>query len=104
MSSSPFGCVLACCGGRRTVRELLRRPSAAHRTHHLHLVADPEELARHIDFRDALRADPQLAQSYAALERGAAAQLSGDREGYTAAKTPFIQKVIADFRALRDPT
>jgi GrpB-like predicted nucleotidyltransferase (UPF0157 family) len=36
-----------------TERRWLCRPSAAHRTHHLHLVADREELERHLRFRDA---------------------------------------------------
>ena len=87
-----------------TQRRWLCRPSATHRTHHLHLVADPDELIRHIDFRDALRADAQLAQQYAVLKRDAAARLSDDREGYTATKTPFVRRVVADFRAVRSPT
>ncbi|MEJ7798350.1 MAG: GrpB family protein, partial [Solirubrobacteraceae bacterium] len=52
-----------------TGRRWLCRPSASHRTHHLHLVDDPRELARHLRFRDALRNDPQLAFDYATLKR-----------------------------------
>jgi GrpB-like predicted nucleotidyltransferase (UPF0157 family) len=71
-------------------RRWLCRPSAAYRTHHLHLVADPHELDRRLRFRDALRDDPQLAFEYAALKRTLAERMPDDREGYTAAKTAFI--------------
>ena len=74
-------------------RRWLCRPSAAYRTHHLHLVADNFELARHLRFRDALRADAHLAADYAALKRDLAERMSEDREGYTAAKTQFIRLV-----------
>jgi GrpB-like predicted nucleotidyltransferase (UPF0157 family) len=78
-----------------TSRRWLCRPSAAHRTYHLHLVADPADLARHLHFRDALRADNRLAADYAALKRNLAGQMPDDREGYTAAKTTFITAVQA---------
>jgi GrpB-like predicted nucleotidyltransferase (UPF0157 family) len=78
-------------GGRRC----LCRPSSAHRTHHLHLVDDPRELARHLRFRDALHADPALAASYAALKRELAERFADDREAYAEAKTPFIARVTA---------
>jgi GrpB-like predicted nucleotidyltransferase (UPF0157 family) len=76
-------------------RRWLCRPSAAHRTHHLHLVADPDELARHLRFRDVLRARPDLAREYAALKQDLATRMAGDREAYTAAKTSFVQRVEA---------
>ena len=56
---------------------------------------DQVELARHLRFRDALRADAQLAADYAALKRELADRMSDDREGYTAAKTQFIRLVEA---------
>jgi GrpB-like predicted nucleotidyltransferase (UPF0157 family) len=74
-------------------RRWLCRPSASRRTHHLHLVADAEELARHLRFRDALRRDARLARRYAALKRELAGRMADDREGYTAAKTSFIRRV-----------
>lgn len=77
-------------------RRWLCRPSAAHRTHHLHLVDDRAELARHLGFRDRLRADPELAASYAALKRDLAARSGDDREAYTAAKGDFVRSVEAD--------
>ena len=73
-------------------RRWLCRPSASQRTHHLHLVVDPEELARHLRFRDALRAHSELAEAYAALKRDLAGRMQTDREGYTAAKTAFIAR------------
>jgi len=76
-----------------TARRWLCRPSPSLRTHHLHLVAEHEELARHLRFRDALRADAQLAADYAALKRDLAEQMPDDRESYTAAKTTFIGRV-----------
>lgn len=74
-------------------RRWLCRPSPSHRTHHLHLVAGHDELARHLRFRDALRARPDLAQGYAALKRELTERMADDREGYTAAKTSFIERV-----------
>lgn len=76
-------------------RRWLCRPSAAHRTHHLHLVADQHELDRRLRFRDALRDDPQLAVEYAALKRDLAERMPDDRDGYTAAKTAFITQAEA---------
>jgi GrpB-like predicted nucleotidyltransferase (UPF0157 family) len=52
-----------------TGRRFLCFPSAAHRTHHLHLVDDRQELERRLRFRDRLRADPVLAREYVALKR-----------------------------------
>jgi GrpB-like predicted nucleotidyltransferase (UPF0157 family) len=78
-------------------RRWLCHPSAAHRIHHLHLVDDPDELARHLRFRDALRANPPLAREYAAHKRALASTMPDDREGYTAAKTRFIERVEAAF-------
>jgi GrpB-like predicted nucleotidyltransferase (UPF0157 family) len=59
------------------------------------LVADQQELDRHLRFRDALRDDPQLATAYVALKRSLAERMADDREGYTAAKTAFITAVEA---------
>jgi GrpB-like predicted nucleotidyltransferase (UPF0157 family) len=78
-----------------TGRRWLCRPSAAYRTHHLHLVADQDELDRHVHFRDALRSDRELATAYAALKRSLAERMTDDREGYTAAKTAFITEARA---------
>jgi GrpB-like predicted nucleotidyltransferase (UPF0157 family) len=71
------------------------KPSAAHRTHHLHLV--PSQSSRFHDelaFRDALRSRPDLAEGYARLKRALVKQHRNDREAYTAAKAQFIVDVL----------
>jgi GrpB-like predicted nucleotidyltransferase (UPF0157 family) len=74
-------------------RRWLCRPSAAHRTHHLHLVDDRAELDRRLRFRDRLRSDPALAADYAALKRELAERFRDDREAYTEAKRAFVDRV-----------
>ena len=74
-------------------RRWLCRPSAAYRTHHLHLVDDPAELDRRLRFRDRLRADAALAAEYAALKRELAARFRNEREAYTQAKRAFVERV-----------
>jgi len=71
-------------------RRWLCYPAASHRTHHLHLVDEPDELERRLRFRDRLRADPVLAREYAALKRALAGRFAHDREAYTEAKRQFI--------------
>ena len=72
------------------------KPSPQFRTHHLHLVPAGSPLWRErLAFRDALRASPALAAEYADLKRRLADQYRNDREAYTEAKTPFVQRVLA---------
>ena len=54
---------------------------------------DGERWRRYLAFRDALRADPQLVNEYAALKRELAAEFGADRLGYTEAKTDFVRRV-----------
>ena len=76
------------------------KPSAAFRTHHLHLVpVGSPQWRRVLAFRDYLRANPRVAAEYEALKRQLAAAHHFDREAYTAAKEPFIAAVTE--RALR---
>ncbi len=75
-----------------THRRFLCYPTAAHRTHHLHLVDEPGELERRLRFRDRLRADPVLAGKYASLKRALAERYSDDREAYTEAKSDFVKR------------
>ena len=79
-------------------RRWLCRPTATYRTHHLHLVDEPAELARHLRFRDRLRASATLRDEYALLKRKLTQRLGGDREAYSEAKSAFIQRVEADAR------
>jgi GrpB-like predicted nucleotidyltransferase (UPF0157 family) len=75
-----------------THRRFLCYPTAAHRTHHLHLVDKSGELERRLCFRDRLRADPALASEYAALKRALAKRYRDDREAYTEAKSEFVKR------------
>jgi GrpB-like predicted nucleotidyltransferase (UPF0157 family) len=75
-----------------THRRFLCYPTAAHRTHHLHLVDEHEELDRRLRFRDRLRADPALAAEYATLKRTLAERHREDREAYTDAKAAFVKR------------
>jgi GrpB-like predicted nucleotidyltransferase (UPF0157 family) len=70
------------------------KPSPAFRTHHLHLipVGTPQWL-RPIAFRDYLRAHADIASEYEALKRGLAEEHRRDREAYTEAKRPFIDRI-----------
>ena len=77
-------------------RRWLCRPTAAHRTHHLHLVDEHTELERHLRFRDRLRASGPLRDEYATLKRELARRLGGDREAYSEAKSAFIRRVEAE--------
>jgi GrpB-like predicted nucleotidyltransferase (UPF0157 family) len=74
-------------------RRFLCYPTAAHRTHHLHLVDEREGLDRCLRFRDRLCENPRLAAEYAALKRALSERFANDREGYTQAKTAFITRV-----------
>jgi len=72
------------------------RPSAAFRTHHLHLVPfGSRQWIETLRFRDALRVDPEAAAEYAALKIDLAARYRFDREAYTAAKAPFVARLVA---------
>jgi GrpB-like predicted nucleotidyltransferase (UPF0157 family) len=77
-------------------RRWLCRPTAAHRTHHLHLVDDATELARHLRFRDRLRTSATLRDQYARLKRELAERIGDDREAYSDAKSAFITRVETD--------
>jgi GrpB-like predicted nucleotidyltransferase (UPF0157 family) len=73
-------------------RRFLCYPTAAHRTHHLHLVDEPGGLKRRLRFRDRLRTDPVLASEYATLKRALAERYRDDREAYTEAKGEFVKR------------
>ncbi len=62
--------------------------------YHLHMV-EPGSLffQRHLAFRDYLRNHPATAAEYAELKLDLAAKFGSDREGYTSAKSAFIQKI-----------
>lgn len=65
------------------------------RSHHVHVfeIGHPE-WRRHLLFRDYLRAHPETAVEYAALKRELARAHGLDREAYTDAKAPFIERIL----------
>lgn len=66
-----------------------------HRVAHLHVMTrDNARWDEQLAFRDLLRADRKLLESYAALKTILAAQYAEDREAYSAAKTDFILAVL----------
>jgi GrpB-like predicted nucleotidyltransferase (UPF0157 family) len=72
------------------------KPSPASRTHHLHLVPlDSLKWRATLAFRDYLRAHPLVAAEYEGLKRQLAKAHRTDREAYTAAKHPFIARIVS---------
>lgn len=69
-------------------------PDGARRRAHLHVVDDPDEVARLVRFRDALRADPAKRLAYAALKASLAAENADDREAYTRGKAAFVEAAL----------
>lgn len=55
---------------------------------HLRVVGDNDELC----FRDYLNAHPDVAREYERLKLSLWREFEHDRDGYTAAKTPFVSK------------
>lgn len=77
-------------------RLFFRKFTGERRTHHLHVVElDGREWRRHILFRDALRRNGALASEYGQLKTSLAGRLPRDRERYTEAKAPFIERVLS---------
>jgi GrpB-like predicted nucleotidyltransferase (UPF0157 family) len=72
------------------------KPSLWEATHGLHLTEPDSDLWRErLAFRDALRADTTLRAEYEALKLRLAADDPGPDSGYTAAKRPFVARVLA---------
>jgi GrpB-like predicted nucleotidyltransferase (UPF0157 family) len=69
-------------------------PPAPRRTHHLHIYDDPDEVQRHLIFRDHLRADPSARAAYLALKQELAVRFRDDREAYSAGKTAFVEDLV----------
>jgi GrpB-like predicted nucleotidyltransferase (UPF0157 family) len=80
-------------------RRYFTRTDAPPGKFHLHaVVLDSPFWKRHLAFRDALRADPALADKYWRLKQHLAARLRDDRGTYADAKSEFIRKAIAGWR------
>lgn len=80
------------------------KPSRSFRTHHLHLVPLHSHLwTERLTFRDHLRRHPRTAAEYAELKQRLATQYEFDREAYTDAKGPFVQRVLDRARVAERP-
>lgn len=75
-------------------REAFKGPDGGARYHVYVCEEGSEPLRAHLAFRDYLRTHPQTAAEYAALKRDLAARFIADRDGYTRAKSEFIQRVL----------
>lgn len=80
---------------RREEMHWFCKPHPARRTHHLRLVpTGSRRFGEELAFRDFLRANPDLAKTYASLKHSLAARFRNDREAYTEAKGDFIASVL----------
>ncbi|WP_235532737.1 GrpB family protein [Sphingomonas sp. Leaf412] len=74
----------------------LSDPRTGRRTIHLHWFArGADAAARHIAFRDHLRAHPALAAEYAGVKQACAARHPMDAGAYTECKAPWIARILA---------
>jgi GrpB-like predicted nucleotidyltransferase (UPF0157 family) len=79
-------------GAENVPRDGKRRSWPAH---HLYVcAADCREFHRHLLFRDWLRRHPATVLEYADLKRRLAESYRDDRDGYTEAKTEFIESTM----------
>ena len=68
--------------------------------YHLHIVELTSEFfEKHLLFRDYLRNDPEKAQEYYNLKVNLATKYGSNREGYTNAKTAFIESITTKARS-----
>lgn len=78
------------------MRRYFVKSSAASLRVHLHAVELHSRIWQdHLAFRDRLRADANLCAQYQALKLRLAEEFADDKSAYTAAKSPFIQAVLA---------
>lgn len=69
------------------------------RTHLVHIVRyGGTAWHRALAFRDALRRNAHLCETYAALKRELAQRDRGDRGRYTEGKSAFVEQVLRDYR------
>jgi len=79
-------------------RRFFRRGEPPREQHyHLHMVEKRSEFwKQHLLFRDYLRTHPEKAGQYCELKKKLASKYGSDREGYTEAKTQFIESVVKE--------
>jgi GrpB-like predicted nucleotidyltransferase (UPF0157 family) len=74
------------------------------RSHQVHMfAADHPEVARHLLFRDYLRAHPAERAAYERLKRELAERFRSDVPAYAAAKTPFCDRIVRLAQAAASP-
>ena len=79
----------------RDYRMWFLRPKPEARSHHLHVIQHDHPAARaELAFRDILRGDRAVRETYAALKDRLAVQYRTDRDAYTDAKSEFIRSVM----------
>lgn len=79
----------------RPYRRFFVRVQDGARAAHLHvLLAGSPRWRQQLDFRDALRADPELAAEYGRLKASLAVRHADDREAYTRGKGEFVRGVL----------
>ncbi len=75
-------------------REAFKNPQSPFPKHHLYVcVTGSAELKRHVAFRNALRQDPVLRDTYAFIKRQAARHHPEDMDAYIAEKGEWIAEV-----------
>jgi GrpB-like predicted nucleotidyltransferase (UPF0157 family) len=80
------------------------RPRPETRTHHLYLIRyDDPHLHELTAFRDRLRTDESARNQYAELKTLLAQRYTIDRDAYTAAKTPFVIRLLRQTGIAMEP-
>lgn len=75
------------------------------RTHQIHMYPlNHDQFAKHILFRDYLRAHADAAREYEALKRELAVRHAGDIEAYADAKSDFVQTILRSAALARGPS
>lgn len=76
-------------------RYFVSQPAGALRVHVHGVAAGSDTWRDHLAFRDALREDAALRDEYQTLKLRLAGTFAQDKAAYTAAKAPFILRVLA---------
>ena len=103
----PLGYAHIALGEFDKVYPFFAKPAQWPSTHHVHLCeAGGEQEARHLAFRDYLRAHPAACEQYLQLKLQLAAANDGAtlewRERYSLGKTAFVESVLAAARTPGD--
>ena len=75
-------------------RRYFTKDSGEFRSHNIHIyAADNPDVARHLAFRDYLRAHPTAQQEYVVIKRAAYAQHPADINAYNDSKNDWIKQI-----------